>query len=153
MAASCGFHYQKLPENGAPNQRGIPPPVFCTSVQFSGDSNNHWCTHLSLSSSVLYMQMQQKSIRNSINCCCRRNRKKIAAFVKIAILFWPETIKLIPCDQRSQRWPGNVTKRQGNVTKLPGHILTLLVTFFVCLVTKLFTEAGVDLCLVLWLSV
>ncbi len=29
----------------------------------------------------------------------------------------------------------------------------LLVTFFVCLVTKLFTKARVDLCLDLWLSV
>ncbi len=28
-----------------------------------------------------------------------------------------------------------------------------MVTFFVCLVTKLFTKAGVDLCLDLWLSV
>ena len=62
--------------------------MLCASIQLSGDRNNHWCTHLSLSSSVLYMQMQQKSIRNHNNCRCRRNRKRIAAFVKIAILFW-----------------------------------------------------------------
>ena len=88
MAASCGFHYQKVTQKRRTEPKGYTTPVFCTSVQFSGDSNNHWCTHLSLSSSVLYMQIQQKSIRNTINCRCRRNRKRIAAFVKIAILFW-----------------------------------------------------------------
>ena len=110
VAASCGIHYQKLPENGAPNLRGIPPPVFCTSVQFSGDSNNHWCTHLSLSSSVLYIQMQQKSIRNRNNCCCRRNRKRIATFVKIAILFWrtgwDSTCPAGQAGSRGKRAPG-----------------------------------------------
>ena len=80
--------------------RGMLPPVVCASVQFSGDSNNHWCTHLSLSSTVLYMQMQQKSIRNNTNCCCRRNRKRIAAFVKIAILFW------------RKRWDSNPRARE-----------------------------------------
>jgi hypothetical protein len=46
-----------------------------------------------------------------------------------------------------------VTKRQGNVTKLPWSHLAAMVTFFVFLGTKLFTKAGVDLCLDLWLSV
>jgi len=82
--------------------KGYTTPVFCTSVQFSGDRNNHWCTHLSLSSSVLYMQMQQKSIRNNINCCCRRNRKRIAAFVKIAIFFCLWGTKKMVCD--FDRW-------------------------------------------------
>ena len=95
---------RKLLKNGALIQRGIPLNhalrlysfiMLCAFIHLSGDSNNHWCTYLSLSSSVLYMQMQQKSIRNNINCCCRRNRKRIAAFVKIAILFCLWTTKKI----------------------------------------------------------
>ena len=46
-----------------------------------------------------------------------------------------------------------VTKQTKNVTKHPWSHPASVVTFFFCLVTKLFTEAGVDLCLVLWLSV
>ncbi len=46
-----------------------------------------------------------------------------------------------------------MTKRWGNVTKLPWSHSASMVTFFFCLVTKLFTETGVDLCLDLWLSV
>lgn len=74
-----------------------------------------------------------------------------AGFMRVG--HWPETLKLIPCDQSHNRDRRDVTKRRGNVTKHPWSHPASVVTFFFCLVTKLFTEAGVDLCLVLWLSV
>ena len=68
--------------------KGVYPP--CSAPLFSfqaiviiiGVRTFHWV--------LLYYTCKRSKNQSEIwfNCCCQRNRKKIAAFVKLAILFW-----------------------------------------------------------------
>ena len=68
VAASCGPHYPKVTQNGAPDQRGAYPSIMlCASIQLIGDtlSVDHWSAPLSQFSQRVYRIVRRKSILTS----------------------------------------------------------------------------------------